>query len=156
MDTFTYVLTTNGLLFFVSILFWKFPPKKINKLYGYRTYRTMQNNSIWNFANTTFNKTLVVYAGISFLAGLLFASFTKGVLSWEPMFLVMLTLLVCIIKTEKSISKLYDNEGRKLKPKKQPKKKQKHFYQEQKLQRQTPYNVCQTSVLFLLEKRACY
>jgi uncharacterized membrane protein len=118
MDTFTYVLTTNGLLFFVSILFWKFPPKKINKLYGYRTYRTMQNNSIWNFANTTFNKTLVVFAGISFLAGLLFASFTKGVLSWEPMFLVMLTLLVCIIKTEKSISKLYDNEGRKLKPKK--------------------------------------
>ena len=46
MDAFTYVLTTNGLLFFVSILFWKFPPKKINKLYGYRTYRTMQNNEI--------------------------------------------------------------------------------------------------------------
>ncbi|MDB9922020.1 SdpI family protein [Polaribacter sp.] len=117
MDAFTYVLTTNGLLFFVSILFWKFPPKKINKLYGYRTYRTMQNNEIWNFANATFNKNLIVYAGISFLAGLLFASLAKGAISWEPMVLVMLTLVVCIIKTEKSISELYDDEGEKLKTK---------------------------------------
>ena len=117
MDAYTYVLTTNGLLFFVSILFWKFPPKKINKFYGYRTYRTMQNNGIWNFANTTFNKNLIVYAGISFLAGLLFASLAKGGISWEPMVLVMLTLLVCIIKTEKSISELYDDEGKKLKTK---------------------------------------
>ncbi len=117
MDAFTYVLTTNGLLFFVSILFWKFPPKKINKLYGYRTYRTMQNNGIWDFANTTFNKNLIVYAGISFLAGLLFASFVaKGTISWQPMVLVMLTLVVvCIIKTEKSISERYDDEGNKIK-----------------------------------------
>ena len=78
----------------------------------------MQNNSIWNFANTTFNKNLIIYAGISFLAGLLFASFVKGNISWQPMVLVMLTLVVCIIKTEKSISERYDDEGKKLKSKK--------------------------------------
>ncbi|WOC41265.1 SdpI family protein [Polaribacter sp. HL-MS24] len=112
MNAFTYVLTTNGLLFLISILFWKFPPKNINKLYGYRTYRTMQNLDIWNFANTTFNKNLVIYAGISFLAGLLFASIAQTNISWQPMVLVMLTLVVCILKTEKSISEIFTDEGK--------------------------------------------
>jgi uncharacterized membrane protein len=118
MDAFTYVLTTNGLLFLVSIIFWKFPPKKINKLYGYRTYRTMKNMEIWNFANTIFNKNLLIYAGISFLAGFLFASLVNTSISWQPMLLVMLTLVVCVIKTEKSISEIYDDEGDRLKTKK--------------------------------------
>lgn len=118
MDAFTYVLTTNGLLFLVSILFWKFPAKKINKLYGYRTFRTMQNIDIWNFANTVFNKNLLIYAGISFLAGLLFSSLVEENITWQPMVLVMLTLIVSIIKTEKSISEIYDDEGKKLKARK--------------------------------------
>jgi uncharacterized membrane protein len=117
MDSLTYVLTTNGLLFLVSIIFLKFPPKKINKIYGYRTFRTMQNDEIWSFANTTFNKNLLIYAGISFLAGLLYASISKNI-SWQPMVLVMLTLVVCIIKTEKSISEIYDDEGNRLRSKK--------------------------------------
>jgi uncharacterized membrane protein len=112
MDSFTYVLTTNGLLFLVSFLFWKFPPKKINKIYGYRTFRTMQNDEIWNFANTVFNKNLLIYAGISLLAGLLYAYISRNI-TWQPMVLVMLTLIVCILKTEKSISEIYDDEGKK-------------------------------------------
>jgi uncharacterized membrane protein len=118
MDTITYVLTTNGLLFLVSILFLKFPPKKINKLYGYRTFRTMQNIDIWNFANTLFNKNLVMYAGISFLAAMVLAYFAKDVISWEPMVLAILAIVVAIIKTEKEVSNNFDEDGKKLKSKK--------------------------------------
>ena len=50
MNPMLYVLTTNGLLFLLSIIFWKFPPKKINHFYGYRTPKAMQNLEIWNFA----------------------------------------------------------------------------------------------------------
>ena len=114
MDTITYVLTTNGLLFLVSILFWKFPPKKINKLYGYRTFRTMQNIDIWNFANRNFNKTLLKYAGFSFLAAMILGYISKKTLTWEPMILVVLAIVVSIIKTEKSISEIYDEDGKKL------------------------------------------
>jgi uncharacterized membrane protein len=63
MSPILYVMTTNGLLFLLSILFYKFPPKKINSLYGYRTVKAMQNQQIWDFANGIFNKNLLIYSG---------------------------------------------------------------------------------------------
>lgn len=115
MNPTTYILTTNGLLFLVSIIFWKFPPKKINSIYGYRTPKAMQNQKIWNFANTVFNKNLLIYAGISFIAGLVFANFATKELSWQPMVLVLLSILVSIIKTERALNDHFTDEG---KPKK--------------------------------------
>lgn len=31
--------------------FWKNPPKKINKIYGYRTPRSMKSQEAWDYAN---------------------------------------------------------------------------------------------------------
>ncbi|MFT7442023.1 MAG: putative membrane protein [Maribacter sp.] len=111
MNPVTYVLTTNGLLFLLSIIFWKFPPKKINRIYGYRTFKAMLNEDIWSFANSTFNKNFLIYAGISFLASLVLASISIKELTWEPMILVMLSLLVSVIKTERSLSDNFTEEG---------------------------------------------
>jgi uncharacterized membrane protein len=113
MDAFIYVLTTNGLLFVLSIIFWFFPPKKINRLYGYRTHKSMLNNDIWEFSNTVFNKNLLIYTAISLFAGLLFAFTVPEKTTWQPMVLVLLTLLVCIIKTERALSDAFDEEGNK-------------------------------------------
>ena len=113
MSTITYILTTNGLLFLLSIIFLKFPPKKINNLYGYRTYKAMLNQEIWDFANRVFNKNLLIYAGISFIAGLLFASLIKVELTWQPMLLVMLSIGVSILKTERALSDNFTEEGKK-------------------------------------------
>ncbi len=112
MSPFIYVLTTNGLLFLLSIIFRKFPPKKINNWYGYRTYRTMQNKKVWDFANQTFNVSFFKYSGISFLASLVLATISSVALSWQPMLLVLLTILVCIIKTEKSLNENFTDEGK--------------------------------------------
>lgn len=112
MNPFTYVLTTNGLLFLLSIIFWKFPPKKINNWYGYRTHKTMLNEKIWGFANTIFAKNLIVYSGISFLGGALLANFSAS-FSWQPMALVFLAVIVCIIKTERALSDNFTEEGKK-------------------------------------------
>ncbi|TMM30578.1 SdpI family protein [Polaribacter aestuariivivens] len=111
MNPLTYILTTNGLLFLLSIIFWKFPPKKINAIYGYRTPKAMQNQQIWDFANNVFNKNLLIYSGISFLAGLVFANFATKELSWQPMVLVLLSILVSIIKTERALSDNFTDEG---------------------------------------------
>jgi uncharacterized membrane protein len=111
MNPITYVLTTNGLLFLLSIIFWKFPPKKINKIYGYRTFKAMLNEDIWSFANSTFNKNFLIYAGISFLGALILASISVQELTWQPMILVMLSLLVSVIKTERSLSDNFTEEG---------------------------------------------
>ena len=115
MSPFIYVLTTNGLLFLLSIIFWKFPPKKINALYGYRTHKSMQNEDIWNFANTAFNQSFIIYSGLSFLGGLLLATLSSKELTWQPMILVLLSILVCIIKTEKSLSNNFTDEGKRKK-----------------------------------------
>jgi len=112
MSPILYVLTTNGLLFLLSIIFWKFPPKKINNLYGYRTIKAMQNEQIWDFANSVFNKNLLIYSGISLLGSLLLASFTSKELTWQPMLLVLLSVLVSVIKTERGLSDKYTEEGK--------------------------------------------
>lgn len=104
MSPILYVMTTNGLLFLLSILFYKFPPKKINSLYGYRTVKAMQNQQIWDFANGIFNKNLLIYSGISLLGSVLLASFTSKELTWQPMLLVLLSVLVSVIKTERGLS----------------------------------------------------
>ncbi len=38
-------------LIILSYLFMRFPPKKINAIYGYRTPRSMRNQEAWDFAN---------------------------------------------------------------------------------------------------------
>ena len=112
MSPILYVITTNGLLFLLSILFYKFPPKKINSLYGYRTVKAMQNQQIWDFANSVFNKNLLIYSGISLLGSVLLASFTSKELTWQPMLLVLLSVLVSVIKTERGLSDNYTEEGK--------------------------------------------
>lgn len=112
MSPFIYVLTTNGVLFLISVIFFKFPPKKINNLYGYRTHKAMLNQEIWNFANTNFNQTFLKYSGISFIAALLLASIATSELTWQPMVFAVLSIIVSIIKTEKSLSNNFTDEGK--------------------------------------------
>ena len=113
MDNYIYVLTTNGVLFLLSLIFWKFPPKSINSLYGYRTHKTMLNQKIWDFSNATFTRTLLKYSGISFAAAMVFALLAQSQLTWQPMVFVALAILASIIATEKEISNNFTEEGKK-------------------------------------------
>ena len=115
MSPIIYIITTNGLLFILSIIFLKFPPKKINNWYGYRTHKTMLNKNIWDFANAIFSKNLLIYSGISFIGGLIFANFASKEISWQPMALVFLTVVVCIIKTERALTDNFTEEGKEIK-----------------------------------------
>ena len=116
-EALVYVFTTNGLLFIISILFFKFPPKKINSIYGYKTPKAMLNQQIWDFANSTFNRSLLIYAGISFIASLVFVEFLKAELTWQPMAFVFLSIIVSIVKTEKGLNDNFTDEGKKKKSK---------------------------------------
>jgi len=113
MNPYLYILSVNGLLFFLSLIFYFFPPKKINHLYGYRTKKSMLNDTIWEFANRYFTKILVFYSAIAFVASLLFQFlFNKGI-SWQPMAFLFLTLGVTVLKTEQALGKHFDEEGNK-------------------------------------------
>ncbi|WKD85527.1 hypothetical protein KCTC32516_00868 [Polaribacter huanghezhanensis] len=118
MNPYIYVISVNGLLLFFSIVFYFFPPKKINNFYGYRTNKSMKNEEIWHFTNTFFNKTLLKYAAISFALSVLFVFLFSVEITWQPMVFLLLTLAVSVIKTEQILAKNFDADGKRLKVKK--------------------------------------
>lgn len=114
MNDFIYILSVNGLLFFISVIFYIFPPKKINFIYGYRTPRTMLNEDIWNYANNLFCVSLLKYSGIAFLAMILMVFVNKSFVNrWLPMALMVFTLLITIVSIEKKLNKEFDEKGEK-------------------------------------------
>ena len=75
----------------------------------------MLNENIWQFSNAFFNKTFLLYAGISLLAALLFVTIVSVEITWQPMVFLVLALAVSVIKTEQSLSKNFNEEGKKIK-----------------------------------------
>jgi len=116
MGLLSYIVSVNGMLVIISLLFHLFPPKKSNSFYGYKTYRTQQNQKIWDDANSYFNKILLKYSIVSFLVAVALVFVNPNFMnSWFPMGILFFTVLVCIISTEQYLNKYYDKEG---KPKK--------------------------------------
>jgi len=111
MSPFYYVLSVNGLLLVFSLIFYFFPPKKINGFYGYRTHKTIKNDEIWKYANSFFAKHLLLYAVISFIFVMILA-FINPIISWQPMAVMLLAIAVCVIKTEQELYNNFDEEGK--------------------------------------------
>ena len=113
MNPYYYILSINGLLFLFSLIFYFFPPKSINSFYGYRTNKSMKNETVWKFANAYFIKQFLIYSAVSFVAALIFVFISKNI-SWQPMAIMLLSLAVSVIKTEQEINKNFDEDGNKI------------------------------------------
>ncbi|QNK78878.1 SdpI family protein [Winogradskyella sp. PAMC22761] len=51
---------SSGVIFiFVGFIMLKFPPKKINSIYGYRTVASMKNQEQWDFAQIYSSKKMI-------------------------------------------------------------------------------------------------
>jgi uncharacterized membrane protein len=67
----TLTLVLTGLIFSISgAILWKYPPKSINWLYGYRTARSMKSQECWDFAQTYAARGMVWVGGIQVVLGL--------------------------------------------------------------------------------------
>jgi len=102
-----------GIIFIITgFIMYKFPPKKINMLYGYRTTSSMKSQKRWDFAQVYSSK-LMVYCGfglsLSSIFGLFFdLSEGKGV--FISTLFIIVSVLVLIYKTEKAIKGQFKNE----------------------------------------------
>ena len=103
-----------GYCAFMLLLGWllkKFPPKKINHLYGYRTQRSMKNQASWEAANT--------YSSLVFFKVSLYSFFIPVVLYFLfPQLNVLITiitntllLLYVLYATEKYLKSRFDTQG---------------------------------------------
>ncbi len=91
----------------VGLVMYKFPPKKINGIYGYRTASSMKNQVRWDFAQIYASKQMIKY-------GLLLSVFGLVGLVYEPaesistmlgLGLMILMVVLLIVKVEKKMKK---------------------------------------------------
>ncbi len=65
------IIVCSILFLIVAFCYKKFPPKKINHLYGFRTRRTMANQEIWDVANHRAANDMCKYSIILTIVGIL-------------------------------------------------------------------------------------
>jgi uncharacterized membrane protein len=109
----------NGIL--ITLLGWiymKFPPKRINQLYGYRTRRSMANQEIWDFANVLGAK-MIFYLGLALLSlgTILYFFLPIETIFLITIFTLLFGLAVGFYWCETQLNKRFDKNGH---PKKHP------------------------------------
>lgn len=90
----TLTLVLSGVIFAISgTILWKYPPKNINWLYGYRTASSMKSQQRWDFAQTYSGRGMVLIGAIHVLLGLAGLN-----LSLNPEWAVFLAIVVmCLL-----------------------------------------------------------
>lgn len=85
----------------------KFPPKKINSLYGYRTTNSMKNQEIWDFSQKYASKEMIKLGLLLFLSSLLslFTNFDDRVNTIIGVFLLLVIAVILLIRVENAIKK---------------------------------------------------
>jgi uncharacterized membrane protein len=82
-------LLLGPLMILVSYVFMRFPPKKINPVYGYRTQRSMRSQQAWDCANQYSAKPMLLVACATCLVQLVTYSLLseRDTVFWSAMFM---------------------------------------------------------------------
>jgi uncharacterized membrane protein len=99
-------IITGPIVIIIMLITLKYPPKKINSLYGYRTKRSMASQEAWDFAQPFSGKMMIKYMVIYTLTSAL-ALPMKDLDPIIGVFLSLLTMIlfmaIPIIKTESEL-----------------------------------------------------
>ncbi len=109
------LLSFLGIGFLLYITGWfykKYPPKKINHLYGYRTKRTMANQEVWDFANKIGAKMIFLWASLYMVVIIIiywFVSIETFLVASISIFVV--SFIISFIWSESILNKHFDKNG---------------------------------------------
>lgn len=106
------MISTNtlvGVIFILSgLILLKYPPKKINSFYGYRTRHSKSTQKKWDFAQRYSAKELITQGAILLIIGIV-----GYILNIKELFeigfglvLILLSVILIFYKTEKAIKKI--------------------------------------------------
>ncbi|EQB87667.1 putative membrane protein [Clostridium punense] len=100
------------IILLVGAVFKLFPPKKINHIYGHRTYLAMKNQDTWEVAQGISATTLIIVGIIYIIIGLMakyvFTSITEGTQG----IIFILGFLAMILYDEMYLRKIFDKQGK--------------------------------------------
>lgn len=100
-----------ALLFILALIFQKYPPKKINWYYGYRTSRSMKNETVWKAANSYSSSQMVKLCGLSFLIPAFLYFLYDSYLLMITIVLHTLLILSVFLYTEMYLDKHFNSDG---------------------------------------------
>lgn len=102
-----------GLILIVAgFIMFKFPPKEINSIYGYRTSSSMKNIDRWKFAQRYSSKEMIKLGFILMLTTTIgfITHFSDLINMFLGLGLMTLTIVILIIRVENAIKKRFPNE----------------------------------------------
>lgn len=100
------ILILTGFIFcIVGLIIFKYPPKSINYLYGYRTSSSMKSQERWNFAQVYSAKKLIQSGFVlMFIASAgCFYSFPGAFGVIASLLLMVVCVAFMVVKTEKEL-----------------------------------------------------
>lgn len=104
------VLTSGGLIFLLAgWIQLRFPPKKINHLYGYRTATSMRNLEVWTFAQRYSAQKMMRMGGGVAALGLLawLFDFQLAWSIWIALCVLVVSPLVMMLQIEAELKKRF-------------------------------------------------
>lgn len=105
-------LTVSPIFIFFGFILMKFPPEKINGVYGYRTPMAMKNKDTWDVAQKLGGYSLIIFGITNAFFGLLANSFSGGANTekYQLLFLVVGSVIMLIID-EMHLRKIFNKDG---------------------------------------------
>ena len=103
-------LRVTGLIFYVAgYIQFKYPPKKINFLYGYRTTTSIRSQEIWDFSQTLSAKKIQQLGVYLFFGGILayFINIDHFFAMWIGISLVTGSPVLLIFQVEKELKRRF-------------------------------------------------
>lgn len=101
----------TGIIFIIAaIIQLKFPPKKINSLYGYRTKSAMKSQEAWDFAQLYSAKLMLRFGSGLTLISLLLSKVRFSRLEYEVVastFIISLVVVLMLIIVERELKKRF-------------------------------------------------
>ena len=108
------MLTIAILMMGIALFYWKNQPSRINKLYGYRTKRSMQNIEVWRVANAHSAKMFINH-GLVILALAIVLNIFKIPYSLIIFVVVLLVgIIFGAVQTSRFLKKNFDLNGNKI------------------------------------------
>ncbi|WP_188620832.1 SdpI family protein [Flavobacterium suaedae] len=115
MENIFTIITSNisllvGIIFLITaLILFKFPPKDINHLYGYRTSRSMKSQESWYFAQRYSAIRMVWLSIVLILFGIIDLFYLEGyeITMYVGLALMILGFIYIIITTERELKKRF-------------------------------------------------
>ncbi|NQX77480.1 SdpI family protein [Gilvibacter sp.] len=105
-------LSYLGVMIVLAWLFKKYPPKKINSFYGYRTPKSMKTQATWDFANQYSSLLMMQITLYSFVLPFLCYLFFPHLNILITLTGHSLLLLLILVFTERELKARFDQDGK--------------------------------------------